>query len=76
LPKNLATKLGLISRDKARVSFLHSCGPCQLFAVSLLLLTVLSFYARFVFDGEPPEMKKKELAKRYASNYFFAHIHY
>ncbi|CAD6223548.1 unnamed protein product [Miscanthus lutarioriparius] len=52
------------SRDKARVSFLHSCGPCQLFAVSLLLLTVLSFYARFVFDGEPPEMKKKELAKR------------
>jgi len=55
---------------------LHSCGPCQLFAVSLLLLTVLSFYARFVFDGEPPEMKKKELAKRYASNYFFAHLHY
>ncbi|CAD6253578.1 unnamed protein product [Miscanthus lutarioriparius] len=52
------------SRDKARVSFLHSCGPCQLFAVSLLLLTVLSFYARFVFDGEPPGMKKKELAKR------------
>ncbi|XP_062209499.1 flap endonuclease 1-B-like [Phragmites australis] len=31
------------------------------------LLTVADtaeLYARFVFDGEPPEMKKKELAKR------------
>ncbi|RLN40440.1 hypothetical protein C2845_PM01G25020 [Panicum miliaceum] len=32
--------------------------------ITLLILTLLSFYASFVFDGEPPEMKKKELAKR------------
>mgnify|MGYP003701831439 CR=1 FL=1 len=35
---------------------------------------MLKFHTSFVFDGEPPDMKKKELAKRYTLNSAFALI--